>query len=64
MSENDNRLSHCGSALYCEKMLERIREANDYAKQNRLSGFAISSPYYGLADQIEDPCGGNRKQVI
>ena len=36
----------------------RIREANDYAKANGLEGFSVSSPYFGLARQMEDPWGG------
>ena len=38
---------------------ERIQEANTYAKENNLEGFVISSPYYGLADQVSDPWGGD-----
>ena len=36
----------------------RIREANAYAKAKGLEGFSVSSPYYGLARQMEDPWGG------
>lgn len=38
---------------------ERIQEANAYAVAHQLEGFAISSPNYGLAEQIRDPWGGN-----
>lgn len=37
---------------------ERIQAANDYAKAHDLVPFTVSSPYYGLADQLEDPFGG------
>lgn len=37
---------------------ERIGEANAYAKKNGLEGFAVSSPNFGLAEQIADPWGG------
>ncbi len=33
----------------------RIEEANAYAKQNGLTGFAASSPNFSLADQIKEP---------
>lgn len=36
----------------------RIEEANEYAKAHGLVPFTVSSPYYGLADQIDDPFGG------
>ena len=38
--------------------VERIREANRYAKENGLEGFGISSPNYGLARQMADLWGG------
>jgi len=37
---------------------ERIREANAYAKAHGLIPFSVSSPNFGLADQVEDPWGG------
>lgn len=37
---------------------ERIREANRYAEENRLEGFSVSSPNYGLARQMKDLWGG------
>lgn len=37
---------------------ERIAEANKYAAEHGLDGFAVSSPNYGLACQVEDPWGG------
>lgn len=38
---------------------ERIEEANRYAKEHQLQGFSVSSPHFGLAEQIADPWGGN-----
>lgn len=37
---------------------DRIEQANAYAKAHGLVPFTVSSPYYGLADQIDDPFGG------
>ena len=37
---------------------ERISEANAYAKRHGLIPFAVSSPNFGLAEQINDPWGG------
>jgi aryl-alcohol dehydrogenase-like predicted oxidoreductase len=34
---------------------ERIQAANAYAAANGLTGFAVSSPHFSLADQIEEP---------
>lgn len=36
----------------------RIREANEYAAQAGLPKIRVSSPYYGLAEQLTDPWGG------
>ena len=38
---------------------ERIEEANAYAASHGLNGFTVSSPNYGLAEQVEDPWGGD-----
>lgn len=38
---------------------ERIEEANTYAAAHGLNGFSVSSPNYGLAEQINDPWGGD-----
>lgn len=38
---------------------ERIIEVNGYAAEHNLQGIAISSPHFGLAEQVEDPWGGN-----
>lgn len=37
---------------------ERIELANTYAKEHGLQPFTVSSPNFGLADQIGDPFGG------
>lgn len=37
---------------------QRIQEANEYAYKHSLIPFAVSSPNFGLADQITDPWGG------
>lgn len=34
---------------------QRIADANEYAKQNNLQPFTVSSPNFGLAEQIADP---------
>lgn len=36
----------------------RIEEANEYAYRHGLVPFAVSSPNFGLADQVRDPWGG------
>ena len=38
---------------------ERIEEANSYAKEHHLQGFSVSSPHFGLAEQVADPWGGD-----
>lgn len=37
---------------------ERIAEANNYALERGLIPFSVSSPNFGLADQMDDPWGG------
>ncbi len=37
---------------------ERIIEANRYAQEHGLVGFAASSPQFSLADQLKEPWGG------
>ena len=56
------------NALHAEKKIgafggsnwtyERIAEANEYAYKKNLIPFSVSSPNYGLADQVADPWGG------
>lgn len=38
--------------------IERIQEANDYALKCGLQPFTVTSPNFGLADQVNDPWGG------
>ena len=38
--------------------VERIEEANEYAYQHNLVPFKVSSPNFGLANQLADPWGG------
>ena len=38
---------------------ERIEQANEYAYSHNLVPFAVSSPYYSLAEQYGDPWGKN-----
>ena len=38
---------------------ERIAEANAYAEAHGLNGFTVSSPNFGIAEQVEDPWGGD-----
>ncbi len=37
---------------------ERIEQANTYAHAHGLVPFTVSSPYFGLANQLKDPFGG------
>ena len=37
---------------------QRIEEANEYADKHNLIPFTVSSPNFGLANQIQDPWGG------
>ncbi len=38
---------------------ERLAEANAYAAAHGYQGMTISSPHYGLAEQVRDPWGGD-----
>ena len=38
---------------------ERLAEANAYAAAHNYQGMTISSPHYGLAEQVRDPWGGD-----
>lgn len=38
---------------------ERIEEANAYAAAHHLNGFSVSSPNFGLVEQVNDPWGGD-----
>ncbi|MFV0352710.1 MAG: aldo/keto reductase [Oscillospiraceae bacterium] len=37
---------------------QRIAEANEYAYKHNLLPFSVSSPNFGLAEQVKDPWGG------
>lgn len=37
---------------------QRIEQANEYAFKKGLTPFSVSSPHFGLAEQVEDPWGG------
>lgn len=37
---------------------QRIEEANEYADEHNLIPFTVSSPNFGLANQVQDPWGG------
>jgi len=37
---------------------QRIKEANEYAEKHSLIPFSVSSPNFGLAEQVHDPWGG------
>lgn len=37
---------------------QRVAEANEYAYKHNLIPFTVSSPNFGLADQVQDPWGG------
>lgn len=38
--------------------MERMMEANEYAYKHGLVPFTVSSPNFGLANQLDDPWGG------
>ena len=38
--------------------IERFQEANDYALKHGMQPFTVTSPNFGLADQVNDPWGG------
>lgn len=39
--------------------VERIQAANEYAEKYGLQGFSSVSPHFSLAEQVQDPWGGN-----
>ena len=49
---NEGKIKAFGGSNWTHK---RIEEANEYAKANNLVGFTVSSPNFGLAEQIADP---------
>jgi aryl-alcohol dehydrogenase-like predicted oxidoreductase len=52
---NDGRISAFGGSNWTHK---RLDEANNYAARNGLMPFTVSSPNFGLANQVKDPWGG------
>ena len=38
---------------------DRLAEANAYAAEHGCQGMTLSSPHYGLAEQVQDPWGGD-----
>ena len=42
---------------------DRIREANEYAAAHQLIPFTVSSPNFGLADQMDDLWGGGSETI-
>lgn len=42
---------------------QRIEEANEYAYAHNLIPFTVSSPNFGLADQVKDPWGGGCETI-
>lgn len=43
--------------------VRRIEEANEYAYAHGLIPFSVSSPNFGLADQVRDPWGGGCETI-
>lgn len=41
----------------------RIEAANEYAARRGLIPFTVSSPYFGLAEQVNDPWGGDCQSI-
>lgn len=52
---NDGKIGAFGGSKWTHS---RISEANEYAKNHGLIPFEVSSPNFGLADQIGDPWDG------
>ena len=49
---NEGKIKAFGASNWTHK---RIEEANEYATEHNLAGFLVSSPNFGLAEQIADP---------
>ena len=43
--------------------LARIQQANDYAKEHRLTPLSVNSPHFGLALQLTDVWGGGCQTI-
>ncbi len=55
---NENKITVFGGSNWTHK---RIAEANDYALKNNLEPMRVSSPNFGLAEQVSDPWVGDAK---
>lgn len=52
---SDGKIGAFGGSNWTHR---RIEEANEYAYKHNLIPFSVSSPNFGLADQMADPWGG------
>jgi len=54
----EGKISVFGGSNWTHK---RIEEANEYTKEHNLMPFSVSSPNFGLAEQVNDPWTGDAK---
>lgn len=50
---------HIGAFGGSNWSVDRIREANEYAREHNLTGFTVASPAFNIAEKIEDPWGAS-----
>lgn len=55
---NEGKIASFGGSNWTHK---RIEEANEYAYKHNLKMFSVSSPNFGLAEQVNDPWVGDAK---
>ena len=55
---NEGKISIFGGSNWTHK---RIEEANEYAAKHNLVPFSVTSPNFGLAEQVADPWTGDAK---
>lgn len=55
---NEGKISVFGGSNWTHR---RIEEANEYALKHNLKPFSVSSPNFGLAEQVNDPWVGDAK---
>lgn len=55
---DEGKISAFGGSNWTHK---RIEEANEYALKHNLKPFSVSSPNFGLAEQVNDPWVGDAK---
>ncbi len=55
---DDGKVATFGGSNWTHK---RIEEANEYARKHNLKMFSVSSPNFGLAEQVNDPWVGDAK---